>query len=240
MRPAPGPISSRASSRPSASRLESGSSSSSSSRLVQDAAADRESLPHPGRELGDPLVGAALHPDGGEQRVDPRLGRLAAQPVQAGVEAQVLAPAQVAVEQRLVAEEADPAARLPGLAAAARARAPAPRRRSAAAGWRGCAAGSSCRPRSGPARPASRPPPARGRPRPGPSVRRSRGAAPPRQQLVHIAACYALVLAAATSSHLSRGSSPSTKICPRFLLGSRASFMPSHVPIRHAAAASVR
>ena len=28
-------------------------------RLVQDGAADREPLPHPGRELGDPLVGAA-------------------------------------------------------------------------------------------------------------------------------------------------------------------------------------
>ena len=40
-------------------------------------------------------------------------------PVQRGVEAQVLAPAQVAVEQRLVAEVADPAAQLPGLAAAA-------------------------------------------------------------------------------------------------------------------------
>ena len=37
------------------------------------------------------------------------------QPVQAGVEAQVLAAAEVAVEQRLVAEVADPAAQLPGL-----------------------------------------------------------------------------------------------------------------------------
>jgi hypothetical protein len=36
--------------------------------------------------------------------------------VQAGVEAQVLAAAEVAVEQRLVAEEADLAAQLPGLA----------------------------------------------------------------------------------------------------------------------------
>ena len=42
--------------------------------LVQDAAADRQPLAHPGRELGDPLVGAALHADRGEQLVDPRLG----------------------------------------------------------------------------------------------------------------------------------------------------------------------
>ena len=85
-------------------------------RLVQDAAADRQPLAHPGRELGDALVGAALHPGGGEQRRDPRLGGRAGDPVQPGVEAQVLAAAEVAVEQRLVAEVADPPAQLPGLA----------------------------------------------------------------------------------------------------------------------------
>ncbi len=115
VRPSPGPISARASSRPSASRLESGSSSSSSSGSVQDAAADRQALAHPGRELGDPLVGAPLHPDRGEQLVDSRLAGLAREAVQAGVEAQVLAAAEVAVEQRLVAEVADLAAQLPGL-----------------------------------------------------------------------------------------------------------------------------
>ena len=117
MRPAPGPISARASSRPSASRLESGSSSSSSSRLVQDAAADRQPLAHPGRELGDPLVGAALHrrpPPSSSSIRAPRASR--ADPVQAGVEGEVLAAAEVAVEERLVAEVADPAAQLPGLA----------------------------------------------------------------------------------------------------------------------------
>ncbi len=85
-------------------------------RLVQDAAADRQPLAHPGRELGDPLVGAALHPDGAEQLLDPRLGLGApAIPCRRAVEAQVLAAAEVAVEQRLVAEVADPAAQLPGL-----------------------------------------------------------------------------------------------------------------------------
>ena len=44
-------------------------------RLVQDAAADRQPLAHPGRELGDPLVGAPLHPDRGQQRLDPRRRR---------------------------------------------------------------------------------------------------------------------------------------------------------------------
>ena len=46
--------------------------------LVQDAAADRQPLAHPGGELGDALLGAALHRDRAEQRVDPRLGGLAA------------------------------------------------------------------------------------------------------------------------------------------------------------------
>src|SRR5215218_5876059 len=69
-------------------------------RLVQDAAADRQPLPHPGRELGDALVGAALDAGGGEQRGDPRLGRPAGDPMQPGVEAEVLAAAEVAVEQR--------------------------------------------------------------------------------------------------------------------------------------------
>ena len=84
-------------------------------RLVQDAAADRQPLAHPGRELGDALLGPPLHPGGGEQLGDPRLAGLARDPVQPGVEAQVLAAAEVAVEQRLVAEVADPAAQLPGL-----------------------------------------------------------------------------------------------------------------------------
>ena len=47
--------------------------------------------------------------------------------VQAGVELEVLAHGELAVEQRLVAEVADPPARLPGPRAAARRRAPRPR-----------------------------------------------------------------------------------------------------------------
>ena len=85
-------------------------------RLVQDAAADRQPLAHPRGELGDPLVGAPLHPDRGEQLGDPALGPLAPDPVQPGVEGEVLAAAEVAVEERLVAEVADPAAQPPGLA----------------------------------------------------------------------------------------------------------------------------
>ena len=84
--------------------------------LVEDAAADRQALAHPGRELADPLVGAALHPDRTQRRLDPGLAGLAVDSVQSGVEAEVLAPAQVPVEERLMAEVADPAAQLPGLA----------------------------------------------------------------------------------------------------------------------------
>ena len=41
--------------------------------LVQDAAADRQPLAHPGGELGDPLVGAPLHRHRLQQLLDPRL-----------------------------------------------------------------------------------------------------------------------------------------------------------------------
>jgi hypothetical protein len=82
---------------------------------VEDAAADREPLPHPGRELGDALVGPPLHPDGPQKLLDPGLRRRPLDPVQARLEAQVLAAAEVAVEQRLVPEVADPPPQLPRL-----------------------------------------------------------------------------------------------------------------------------
>src|SRR5215213_8551679 len=66
-------------------------------RLVQDTAADRDPLAHPGRELGDPLVGAPLHPHRAQQLLDPRLGPAAIDPVQPRLEAQVLTAAEVAI-----------------------------------------------------------------------------------------------------------------------------------------------
>jgi hypothetical protein len=75
---------------------------------VQDRARDGQPLHHPARELGDGIVGAALHADGLQHGLDPGDGRRDA--VQARVEAQVLSPAELAVQQRLVAEEADPPA----------------------------------------------------------------------------------------------------------------------------------
>src|SRR5207342_2123136 len=66
--------------------------------LVQEAAADRQPLAHAGRELDDALVGASLDAGGGEDGGDPRLGRVPLHAVQACLEAQVLASAEVAVE----------------------------------------------------------------------------------------------------------------------------------------------
>src|ERR1700710_864191 len=84
-------------------------------RLGRDAGADPQPLAHPGGKLDDPLVGAALHPRGGEQLGDPRRCRRAGDPVQPGVEAQVLAAAEVAVEQRLRGRGGAPPPPAPGL-----------------------------------------------------------------------------------------------------------------------------
>ena len=101
----------------SASRWESGSSSSSSSgscrtqrQIAEPLRASRPRARRPARRRAAPSRRAS------SSSLDPRLGGLAVEPVQARVEAQVLAAAEVAVEQRLVAEVADPAAQLPGLA----------------------------------------------------------------------------------------------------------------------------
>ena len=45
--------------------------------------------------------------------VDALLGRIGVEPMQAGIEAEVLAPGEIAVEQRLMAEVADLPAQLP-------------------------------------------------------------------------------------------------------------------------------
>ena len=114
------------------------------------AGASRRRARRPARRRGAPSPTASSSSSIRARR--PR----ARDPVQPGVEGEVLAAAEVAVEERLVAEVADPAAQLPGLAAAARSRAPAPRRRSGAAASRGPAAASSCRRRWGRGRPATR------------------------------------------------------------------------------------
>ena len=80
--------------------------------LVQHGPRHRQPLHHAARELAHRVVGAALHAHRLEQLVDPRRRHV----VQARVVAQVLAPAQVAVEQRLVTEVAHPAGQLPALA----------------------------------------------------------------------------------------------------------------------------
>jgi hypothetical protein len=82
-----------------------------------------DALHHPAGQDGDRLIGAARHPDGVEHLLDP----LERHVVQPGVEAQVLPRRQIAVEQRLVAEQPDPSAhrpRLPGQLPAQDARGP--------------------------------------------------------------------------------------------------------------------
>ena len=81
------------------------------------AGASRPRARRPARRRAAPSRRRAAAPRSAPRPASPR------DPVQAGVEAQVLAAAEVAVEQRLVAEVADPPAQLPGLAAAARSRA---------------------------------------------------------------------------------------------------------------------
>ena len=121
--------------------------------VVQDRAGDRGALDHPARVGVDRVVGAAAQADGVQQLLDARVRRA----VQAGVEAQVLARGEVAVEQRRVAEEADPAADRPALVGQLVAEHASRCRRAGAAAWRARAAASSCRRRWGRRRRASRP-----------------------------------------------------------------------------------
>ena len=115
MRPGAGPISGSTSAAASGSRWERGSSSKQQLGLVEHRAADGEPLDHAGGEVANQLAGPARHPHPVEELGDPVLG-LALEPVQAGLEAQVLGAGEVAVAERLVAEVADPPPRLPGLA----------------------------------------------------------------------------------------------------------------------------
>ena len=72
-------------------------------RGVEHGAAHREALHHPPRELAHRLVGSPPHPD----RVEQLLDALGADAVQPGVVAEVLATAQIAVEQRVVGEQSE-------------------------------------------------------------------------------------------------------------------------------------
>ena len=74
--------------------------------VVQHGARDRDPLHHSAGERAHGFGGAREHAHCVEQLLDPR----EADAVQARVEAQVLARGELAVEQRLVAEQADPSA----------------------------------------------------------------------------------------------------------------------------------
>ena len=111
--------------------------------VVQDRAGHRQPLDHPARERVDGVVGAAAQADGVQELADARGGDV----VQARVEAQVLARAEVAVEQRVVPEQPDAPAHRPALARERRGRGRAPSRRAGAAAWPGRAAASTCPPR---------------------------------------------------------------------------------------------
>ena len=94
--------------------------------LVQRGAADRHPLGHAARQRPHRLVGPRAQPDLVEQRLHPRLGHA----VQPRVEAQVLARGELAVEQRVVREQADPPAHRPAVGGQRRAPAPARGRRA--------------------------------------------------------------------------------------------------------------
>ena len=78
-------------------------------RVVQQRPAEREPLEHAARERVGPLVARVPEPEALEQHPDPlpALGHA----VQPAVEVEVLERGQLAVDERLVAEEPDPLAR---------------------------------------------------------------------------------------------------------------------------------
>jgi hypothetical protein len=80
--------------------------------VVQDRAAHGRALGEAPRQRAHRLVAAVAQAGRVEQLLDP----LVSDPVQPRVEAQVLADAQLAVEQRVVAEQADVPAHRPALA----------------------------------------------------------------------------------------------------------------------------
>ena len=121
-------------------------------RVVEEGPAEREPLEHAAREGRDPLVPHAPEPEALEHRARP-LAALG-QAVEAPVEVEVLERRQLAVDERLVGEEADRATRRVDLELPVRRREPARRRAEAA---------SSSRSRSAPSRARSRRAAPRGR-----------------------------------------------------------------------------
>ena len=113
MRPEPAPISGSTSSL--AGRIEVRARLVEQQQLgvVQHGPGDRHALHHPTGECPQRLVGAVCEPHGREHLLDAILPHA----VQARVEAQVLARGQLAVEQRLVAEQPDAPAHGPGVIA---------------------------------------------------------------------------------------------------------------------------
>ena len=83
--------------------------------LVQHRPADVDPLLHPRRELGHAVAAAGRHPDGLEQTLDSGRRGCGVETVQRRREAEVLPRAQVAVEQRRVAQVSHPAAKQVGL-----------------------------------------------------------------------------------------------------------------------------
>ncbi len=86
-------------------------------RIVEHGARDRHALDHAARERSQRLVGTRVH----RHRLEQLVHALVLDAVQTRVEAQVLARGQLAVEQRLMAEQADARAHRPRLARQARA-----------------------------------------------------------------------------------------------------------------------
>ena len=82
---------------------------------MQDRAAGRCPLRHPRRQVPHQLVGAARQASGIQER-GRALGAVAGKAMKPGVEAEVLGDRQVAIEQRLMAQETDAAPDAPASA----------------------------------------------------------------------------------------------------------------------------
>ncbi len=121
--------------------------------VVQRGPGGGQALHHALREVAHRLARAALEADGGQRLVH----ALGVDPVEARLVDEVLAAAQLAVQQRVVTEVADAAPHPPGLARQLRRRARARSRRAASAGPRAPAGGWSCPRRWRRSRPASDP-----------------------------------------------------------------------------------
>ena len=154
VRPLARPISGSISSAAAGSRFARGSSSSSSGGSCSTARQTATRCSSPRQSV---RTGSSARP-ARRIRSSSSSTRALGDAVQARVEAQVLARRQVAVQQRLVREQADASAHRPLALGQRLAEHDAPRRRAGAAASRARAAASTCRRRWGRTRRASRPP----------------------------------------------------------------------------------